>query len=101
MSNILQEVLDSDDHGEDNYLSSDNSCKSCNNVHSISSESCEADKDSHRQSVTRVDSAGNGNSSVASSSVTELTEQNSSPVSLLRVLKAPKPSDLSRKHSVL
>ena len=44
MANILREVLDSDDDREDD-LPSDNSC---NNVHSISSESCEEDKDSGR-----------------------------------------------------
>ena len=79
--------MDSDDDREDD-LSSDDSYNNLHNI--ISSESCEEDKDSGRRSVTHVDSAGS-----------ESTERNSSAVSLLSVLKAPKPSALSRKHLVL
>ena len=49
MANILQEVLDSDDNREEDDLSSDDSC---DNVHIISSWSCEEKEDSDSRNVT-------------------------------------------------
>ena len=73
MVNMLCKVLlldsdESDDNREKDDLFSHNSC---NNVLSISSESCEEDEDSGHQSVTHVDNAVSENSSITSSSVTE------------------------------
>ena len=102
MADVLREVLDSDEDRED--LSSDDSFD--NNIQSISDVSCIEDEDSSVMRVTQhVDSESGTNSSVVSSSVTSVTDSfgrsSSSAVSLLSVLKAPKASDLSRKHSVL
>jgi len=86
MVNVLREVLDSDVNSE---ISSDD-----NRIENISSESCEEDEGSGRQLETHV---GKGNTSCP---VAKSTETSSSAVSLLSILKAPKPSDLSRKRSV-
>ena len=92
VTGALREVLDSDDDREQDNLSSDHSCKS------ISDESCKEDEDLERQSVRRITQHVDSESgSVTSSSVTE----RSSSSSLLSVLKAPKASDLARKHNSL
>ena len=91
----LREVLDSDDDREQDDLSSDDSCES------ISDESCKEDEDLECRSVRRIMQHVDSESGlVTSSSVTESTERSSSS-SLLSVLKAPKPSNLARKHNLL
>lgn len=91
----LHEILDSDNNRKQDDLSSDDSCNS------ISDESCKEEEYLERQSVRWITQYVDSESgSVASSSVTESTERSSSS-SLLSVLKAPKASDLARKHSVL
>ena len=69
-------------------------------IQNISCESSNDDEDPGWRSVTHVDNESETSSSVISNSVIESTEMYSSAVSQLSVLKAPKPSDLSRKCSV-
>ena len=95
---VLCEVLDSADDTEQDDLFSDDSC---DNTQSISDESCKEDEDLEHRSVRWITQHVDSESgSIASSSVTELTERSSSS-SLLNVLKASKAFDLARKHSVL
>ena len=97
-SGALHRILDSDEDGEQDDLSLDDSRKSID----ISDESFEGDEDLEcqyeRRITQHVDTENAG--SVASSSVTESTERRSSSL-LLSVLKAHKSSDLATKCSVL